>query len=277
MAGPGDIPSWLAQVHASAAPSAVLAGNGSDNQLPGWTQLQGDGSPAGRYGHTVTAIPGLRWLVIGGLTSTEKGATPAREVHLLRTDTLVWERAPDVPARTGITHHSATFIPDTGNTQSGQVLIIGGRGEEGQRSMLSCTTMHTQEPCSWSRKEAIKEAGYPAPRQSHSAVLVDGNRVFLCGGHDKSGAALDDVWIFHQDTLLWVKTAASGAPFVGRAGHTATIVGRQMLVFAGSTGAQQQQDLRDLWAFDVDTHVWSQVRQNTATRIAGRGTGVQTN
>ena len=129
-------------------------------------------------------------------------------------------------------------------------------------------TLHAAPPCSWSRKEAIKEAGYPEPRQSHSAVLVDNQRIFLCGGcgdNQKINTATthyDDVWIFHLDTLLWLKTAASGGHFPGRAGHSATLVSRQMLVFGGTGSSPQQReyDLGDMWAFDIDSHVWTAIQ-----------------
>eukprot|EP01043_Picozoa_sp_COSAG02_P011346 COSAG02_NODE_416_length_22749_cov_21.264059_17_plen_526_part_00 len=181
---------------------------------------------------------------------------------------MAWHRAPDYPARTGLCFHTATFVPSgasdamAGSEAEGQVVVLGGVGEA-PRSMLSCTSLHTQAPCTWSRQEAMQEPGYPEPRQSHSAVLVDQSRIFVCGGvgqHLPSGEAFSDIWIFHLDTLLWLKAEPSGAAFPGRGGHSASMMGRLMLIFGGAAGASSSSHFNDLWAFDVDHHLWVQVQ-----------------
>ena len=206
-------------------------------------------------------------LVVGGVCShSDKG--PLRDVYLLDTGTMTWHRGPDYPARTGLCFHTATFVPSgassatAGGEMEGQVVVLGGVGEA-PRSMLSCTCLHTQAPCTWSRQEAMQEPGYPEPRQSHSAVLVDRCRIFVCGGvgqHLPSGEAFSDVWIFHLDTLLWLKAEPSGGAFPGRGGHSATMLGRLMLIFGGAAGASSSSHFNDLWAFDVDHHLWVQVQ-----------------
>ena len=223
--------------------------------------------PASRHGHTATSIPGGRVLVVGGVCSHgDQG--PLRDVHLLDTGTMTWHRGPDYPARTGLCFHTATFVPSgassatAGGEAEGQVVVLGGVGEA-PRSMLSCTSLHTQAPCTWSRQEAMQEPGYPEPRQSHSAVLADRCRIFVCGGvgqHLPSGEAFSDVWIFHLDTLLWLKAEPSGGAFPGRGGHSATMLGRLMLVFGGAAGSSSSSHFNDLWAFDVDHHLWVQVQ-----------------
>ena len=217
--------------------------------------------PTARHGHTATAIPGGRVVVVGGVCShNDQG--PLRDVHILHGGALTWQRGPDCPARTGVCFASATFVPSAGGAAGpepeGQLVLLGGVGEA-PRSMLSCTALHTHSPCTWSRQEAMQEPGYPEPRRSHSALLVDRCRIFVCGGvgqHLPSGEAFSDVWIFHLDSLLWLKAEPSGGAFPGRGGHSASLLGRQMLVFGGGVGASH---FHDLWAFDVDHHVWTQV------------------
>jgi N-acetylneuraminic acid mutarotase len=236
--------------------------------------------PEMRHGHTATAIPGGRVVVVGGVCShSDQG--PLRDVDLLHTDTMTWQRGPDCPARTGICFHSATFVPTaaagaSGNSEpEGQVVVLGGVGEA-PRSMVSCTALHTQAPCTWSRQEAMQEPGYPEPRQSHSALLVDRCRIFVCGGvgqHLPSGEAFSDVWIFHLDSLLWLKAEPSGAAFPGRGGHTASLLGRQMLVFGGGVGAGGSAHFNDLWAFDVDQHLWVQVETEPGVPLPMPRTG----
>ena len=246
-----------AATHLRWAPAAAAA-------APGYSD---DEAAASRHGHTATTIPGGRVLVVGGVCShSDRG--PLRDVHLLETRTMAWHRAPDYPARTGLCFHTATFVPSgasdamAGSEAEGQVVVLGGVGEA-PRSMLSCTSLHTQAPCTWSRQEAMQEPGYPEPRQSHSAVLVDQSRIFVCGGvgqHLPSGEAFSDIWIFHLDTLLWLKAEPSGAAFPGRGGHSASMMGRLMLIFGGAAGASSSSHFNDLWAFDVDHHLWVQVQ-----------------
>jgi hypothetical protein len=153
----------------------------------------------------------------GGAVAAE---APSRGAWLLRTEAtpLRWEAVPPCPARGGVALHSATFVPervhgpgasasggamasaaqtsgsshDSGHGLEGQVVVIGGCGAGGQRSMLSSAAFHSAPPCSWSRRDAVKEAGYPPPRQSHTATLVDDGRIFLCGGCSDKGVPLPD-------------------------------------------------------------------------------------
>jgi hypothetical protein len=64
------------------------------------------------------------------------------------------------------------------------------------------------------------------------------------------------VWVYHVETLLWVKISAAAGTLPGRAGHSTVLVGRRLLVFGGGSG---QRHFNDVWSFDVDTHVWAEV------------------
>ena len=245
---PGDAAAALTwrPLDSTSAPGGAVAGRG----------------PSARHGHSVTALPGGRLAVVGGVCS-HAGEGALRDVHLLHTATMEWQAAPDCPV--GVAFHTATFVPQfTGGEGrladgDGQLVVLGGQESAKPRSMLSCTALHTQPPCSWSQQEAVDQAEHsPEPRHSHTAVLVDGSRIFVCGGCGANAAeALDDVWIFHRDTLLWLRAASSGAAFPARAGHSASLLRRQMLVFGGGAGGAYH---NDLWAFDVDHHVWVEVR-----------------
>ena len=101
----------------------------------------------------------------------------------------------------------------------------------------------------------LDDAGGPIARWDHALLPdADGARLFLFGGRDGAGAALDDLWVYDL--------AGSGWHLVERAGPAPRfgVVAAQMpggggfLLFGG-----QSADIfyNDLWHFDVETLTWT--------------------
>jgi hypothetical protein len=86
----------------------------------------------------------------------------------------------------------------------------------------------------------------------HTALVKDG-LMWVFGGRDEAGAALGALWTFDLESELWAEsdTAAddvsSPAP---RFGHSAALVGDEMLVFGGETASGAL--VNDVWAVHVD-------------------------
>jgi len=82
--------------------------------------------------------------------------------------------------------------------------------------------------------------------------VIAGN-LFVFGGFDGS-KMLNDLHIFHIDSMSWSKAVTTGKPPSPRAGHTATSVLNKLFIFGGGDGARY---LNDVHVLDTENMEWS--------------------
>ena len=123
--------------------------------------------------------------------------------------------------------------------------------------------VHT--PLAWCRPVVVGEA--PLPRAGHSAVM-HGSTVVLFGGSRGYGTpAFGDLHMLDvgnvepweeggsgEAMVFWYRPSATGTPPSARAGHTAVVVGHNMLIVGG---ADAKRSFEDLHVLDCNTHTWS--------------------
>lgn len=146
---------------------------------------------AARRGHTATAVntaAGARLLMLGGNARLD-GSSSGPDAELFEPTARVFMA---LPAALGARReHSATLLGD------GRVLIAGGRDASGA-PRDDVVLYQPQSPCdSASSCEAfvVPQGGgagadpfvLGAARAGHAAYALDGNRVLLVGGRDRSG------------------------------------------------------------------------------------------
>lgn len=91
------------------------------------------------------------------------------------------------------------------------------------------------------------------PQERH--VLVYGGASF--GAFFSDFVALGDLWAYDVQTRSWIELVSTNAAPLGRSGATVWRDGRALYVFGGITTAFEARN--DLWAFDLDTHTWTEL------------------
>lgn len=99
----------------------------------------------------------------------------------------------------------------------------------------------------------------PKPRSGHSAAIYKDNELYIFGGKDDDDSKLDDLWVFDIQNRKWEQitdeldgTSVGPSP---RSGHTASIHGDSMVIFAGIF--EITKELNDAFIFDFATKKWS--------------------
>lgn len=116
----------------------------------------------------------------------------------------------------------------------------------------------------------------PLPRWKHSATALDRDRILVFGGFHSTSLRLNDVWIYEISADTWsqpnpqhnmeasVKNQLSfnawpNAPSP-RAGHSATLIGDQLIVFGGYGGlGYSRRDLDDLYSLNIKSLEWMKI------------------
>jgi len=107
-----------------------------------------------------------------------------------------------------------------------------------------------QHPWLWSRIDA---AGFkPAARQGHASVEV-GRNIYVIGGCKQQIKCYNDVHLFSTENLNWQQQPLSGQLPEPRGGHSASLSGRQIVVFGGANG---EETFGDLYKFDLVSRRW---------------------
>ncbi|OQS01025.1 hypothetical protein ACHHYP_01944 [Achlya hypogyna] len=136
----------------------------------------------------------------------------------------------------------------------------GYLAEQGQRIQAKLTACAV--PACW---RALPAAGPKLNRFFHSAVLhPDGSGLLVFGGRSTTmfGTEDDDVAV-HQysfEAKKWTTVPGSGAKPPCLAGHSAVVHGREMFVYGGCPLHEEDQASGALYAYNVDSHVWTLVR-----------------
>ncbi|KAJ8610166.1 hypothetical protein CTAYLR_008741 [Chrysophaeum taylorii] len=178
-------------------------------------------------------------------------------------------------ARSG---HTLTFVGNSGflfggicqddPQQQQQQAVLKGRALDDLHVLHLGRTTEAR----WRR---IEMPARPLARWRHSACIVNETQIVVFGGHHASNLRLNDVWVLDSVAMEWTQPYLPQAPGftedechppstggvpAARGGHSATVVGRGILVFGGYGGnGYSRRDHDDLHRLDVDDWKWSRL------------------
>ncbi|KAG1472743.1 hypothetical protein G6F56_001352 [Rhizopus delemar] len=144
-------------------------------------------------------------------------------------------------------------------------------------NMYRFDTVHTEN------SSLISLNNSPPSRYGHTQTLIEGDRIVILGGFDgQTGNAMSmgDIWVFDSLVFNWTHVSAdqdempanrntrtwkwtvknTNAAVQGRADHTATLVGTNMIVAFGFTGVSTTLTvMSDIEVLDINTWSWTSV------------------
>jgi len=228
--------------------SVLETGGASDSLV--WLQVAAKGElllPI--MGHTATRI-GRKVFVFGGRKTDGSAVNALRVLDLEEMKWLSCEASGMLPSpRWG---HGAANIGHG-------LYIFGGRDKYRIHADLYRLDLKNLV---WVSVHSPTEVS-PSPRWDFASTS-SGNLIYIYGGNSEKGL-LTDMYELKVDQCtrsLKESHGVTSAVTLGfqprpRAGHTATVVGRQMYVFGGYYDGWQY--LNDLFCFNLDTHTWSPI------------------
>ncbi|KAG9073221.1 Adagio protein 3 [Linnemannia hyalina] len=153
--------------------------------------------------------------------------------------------APSAPA---LARHTMTLTTD------GRAIILGGINPQGLLvNLTSAHVMDTQSAeASW--KEVPLLGKPPDPRMAFSTVMVNSTTLLLYGGTDDFKSAFWVTFYLDLPTWTWSSPGAKGT-IPRRWGHTATMVGKTMVVMFGLS-SHQTPDSTPVVLLDTTTNTW---------------------
>lgn len=202
--------------------------------------------PSDREGQTLSCLAGGKAVVLyGGMSRGHEDI--GREVSILNTDTMQWDKPSSASVSQRLTNHTATVVSRT------KILVHGGAKGESTTTDVAVFNIDTLK---WVQPQ-IKGIHSPPARWGHASASIR-DRVLIFGGANAQGELLQDLWILDQDSLQWTHASCIGHPPSARKGATlcATEDGRRMYVFGGYDGYKA---LNDVHCLDVEKLVWSAV------------------
>ena len=130
--------------------------------------------------------------------------------------------------------------------------------------MLDTETMMLSHP-HFETSGADGRSGIPDDREGHSASVI-GTKIYVFGGtwtdEDDNTIYMNDLHVLDVSNFSWARPVWSGTPPIEREGHTASVVGRRVFVFAGTWVDDEHNSvyLNDLHVLDtsVDAMAWTQ-------------------
>jgi hypothetical protein len=147
-----------------------------------WSDAGTMSESKGRGWHTATLLPDGRVLVVGGdWRECQEGCG---EFTLGTTDiydpvTNSWSVGPQLHTRRY--SHTATLLRD------GSLLVVGGAGATSGAPYYSAVDLADVESSAASAAPFTPGAPLPAPREGHTATLLDDGSVLVVGGADSQG------------------------------------------------------------------------------------------
>lgn len=127
---------------------------------------------------------------------------------------------------------------------------------------------------SWKEVHFPKNKARPCARRFHSSALIK-NEMFVIGGCHSRYRSLNDVYSLDLRPLLetgdaskleWRERKLEGSTFLTRWGHTSTVLGDKIYVFAG----RFSNDLNDLLMIDLNNNIIRNVKGALDAPIARR-------
>lgn len=142
--------------------------------------------------------------------------------------------------------HSATMITES------RMLVLGGQADDdAQQATLGDLYKFDFETYTWSRPMNCDSV----PRAWHTASFIPGkNLLVIFGGErtvDGCPECLDDIMVLDTEIDLLYPPAISGKAPTSRSGHSAAMIGNDLIVFGGVRGRKWQNNVAVL-----DTERW---------------------
>lgn len=228
-----------------------------------WTALAGSTNrPPARVDHTLTAVLGSV-VLFGGRTCAQPGCAALGDTWMLSARTNIWSK---VTSTTGITP-TAKFGAAAAPLQNRYVVVFGGSPAPGEVT-AECSVLDTREK-DWQVFSSSFGAA-PAARWLHAMASTD-SLLWVYGGFDAAGQALDDLWMLRFGTVQWIQVHMSSYSFqlptgLGMAAFAAS---SSTLWIAGGaqSGTQSNSPLQCqsyVWNSTSGGSTWQQMRVVTA-------------
>ncbi|KAK3811629.1 MAG: hypothetical protein JOS17DRAFT_779862 [Linnemannia elongata] len=143
-------------------------------------------------------------------------------------------------------------------TTDGRAIILGGINPQGLLvNLTSAYVMDTQSAkATWKEVPLLGKA--PDPRMAFSTVMVNSTTLLLYGGTDDFKSAFWVTFYLDLPTWTWSSPGAQGT-IPRRWGHTATMVGKTMVVMFGKEqglSSRQTPDSTPVALLDTTTNTW---------------------
>ncbi|XP_041978955.1 kelch domain-containing protein 3-like [Aricia agestis] len=226
-----------------------------------WSVVESGGAgraaPCARAKHSATLL-GEHVYVLGGRGAG--GSVPLRDFWRYSLASGIWERLgargeppPSLQEHSATAHGTRLYVfgGEAGALSAETPLWIYDTQTEEWRKLPGQTTLSAR-----GRRGAKERAGLsPKGRRGHSAHGLR-DCLLIYGGYKDLRGSTNELWAFHYESESWqlVRTANAGP---ARHRHAAALLGARLYVHGG------QHDLRasaDLWHYDTETRVWTQVR-----------------
>ncbi|KDR74027.1 hypothetical protein GALMADRAFT_250753 [Galerina marginata CBS 339.88] len=199
--------------------------------------------------HTVTLVDSTAWL-FGGCDDKDG----SKDIYCFDTETMQWthpDTVGDIPPPCRA--HTATLC------ERKLIIFGGGLGSIYYDAVYVLDTSNRR----WTRPY-LAPGPRPPARRAHSAVYYKG-KVWVFGG-GTGLTALNDVWTLDvaggagtaSKPMRWEEIETTSKRPVPRGYHTANLVGNIMVIIGGSDG---KESFTDVWCLNLDTLVWSLVKQ----------------
>ncbi|KAE9404389.1 galactose oxidase [Gymnopus androsaceus JB14] len=210
----------------SAGPELIQQGDKDDNRLylldlqsKNWTCIAANG-PIGQYGHTMTMVQKIKFVVFGG-QANEEFFNDLWSFDLLRRKwELIEPISPGKPAQQA--GHVCINYKD-------HIVIFGGADRQYHYNDTWSFDLITRK---WS--ELICAGCIPAPREGHAAALVDDD-MYVLSGRGANGKDLNDLAAFKLSNQQWYTFPYIGPAPSARAGHAMASFGARVFVLGGES------------------------------------------
>lgn len=211
-----------------------------------WQLLPGHRNLRGRAGHTATVV-GKDVYILGGRNGNEF----FNDMWVFDTEGEQWKllqaKVPFPPRA----YHTCTLVNDH------ELWVIGGSDP---KTMHSDVHVFDTVSLKWS-SPVLSGASLMKPRGTHSAVLypLKKDSILIYGGYGGPKSCwMNDLVVFHTDTLEWQDLNPEGARPAGRGYHTLTAFGNCVALFGGKAEGGILNDDK-LSVYDATTNRWSVV------------------
>jgi len=179
--------------------------------------------------HTTELCDG-KLFVFGG----SDGSRTLTDVNVFDSGTMLWSQPKcggSIPP--GLQAHSCSLVGDRMFVVGGMTIDIDEAGHSFVKYSNDVYSLHTQT-MEWTR---LRQRGeQPSARAYHAAAVV-GNFLVLLGGWSGACEGLKALSTLDLDGLgTWASVAVPGQAPVGVYGHTATVLGSNILIFGGWDG-----------------------------------------
>lgn len=226
--------------------------------------------PTPHYGSAGVEYEGKIYLIGGRITDPlcfncpEDYQTTFSDVTVFEETTSDFDTREFAEMEAARVHHTAVLYED-------EIYVFGGAGvnQEIEKYNIADDEWSIVEP---------EDDGYPwtplgnkpCGRHSHGAVVADG-MMYIFGGIDAvTGAALNDLWVFHFETAIWAEVELTGWVPQPRAGFSFIYYENEVtseesiVLFGGYDTSLPNKYYNDVWILDITLSKWKHISPTVA-------------